>query len=106
MAKNSGLSPPSAIFQTIRDERITAVCICVLCSHSSNRALTWTRLLRQHFPDMVIVIGMWNEESNVHQHIAAAKDRYGMDVVTKIKDAAMLLSPAESPMPMHTPVSA
>jgi predicted PurR-regulated permease PerM len=90
---------PHALMERIAADHVHAVCISVLSDQSTMRAIAWARLLRHQFPELSIVLGKWNPNAVGTKRLERAKERYGFEVVTGLKDAVMLLSPAEIPIP-------
>jgi len=88
---------PHGVEQLIVERGIQCICICALSTQSTMRSIAWSRILRHRFPDVDIVIGLWNAHAQGASRIAKAKIRYRIDVVTSLKQAVMLLAPACEP---------
>jgi hypothetical protein len=74
-----------------------AVCVCALSVDSTMRSIAWSRILRKRFPDLHIVVGLWNPKAEAHSRMEKAKARYRIEVATGLKEAVMLLAPAVEP---------
>jgi predicted PurR-regulated permease PerM len=75
-----------------------AVCVCALSVDSTMRAIAWSRVLRNRFPDLTIVVGLWNPKAEASSRMEKAKVRYRIEVATGLKEAVMLLAPAAEPV--------
>jgi hypothetical protein len=84
--------------EQIAADHVHAVCISALSSQSTMRAIAWARVLRHHFPELVIVLGHWNRSVARTRRMELARSRYGFELVTSLKEAVVLLAPAEIPI--------
>ncbi len=97
-AMTSATATPHGLIERIAADHVYAVCISVLSSHSTMRAIAWARVLRHQYPELVIVLGQWNTTSVGIKRRERARLRYRFEVVASLKEAVMLLSPAEIPI--------
>ena len=85
---------PHDLEKVILDKGVHCICICALSPQSAMRSIAWSRVLRHRFPDLGIVIGLWNAQTQASSRFAKAKTRYRIAVATSIKEAVMMLTPA------------